>query len=178
MSVSALRELNDPCESEPRSATLRACVEAAARRAARSIPHLDLDCLRAMLAAHVELKLHHFRGEAPLEHWLNRVLRNKVLDLVRFERSSMKDCVAIDDAHEQLADRREGPERGAALQELRARIEAEHAVSREGRILHLLLTGEVSTVTEAAKLLGWNHPTALARMRKHPLVLELLRNAV
>ena len=178
MSTSALKV--ESCSSGPdsRAATRRACVEAAARRAARRIPHLDLDCLRAVLASHVEVNLHRFRGEAPLAHWVNRVLRNKVFDLVRFERSNAANCVELESEGRELVDGRDGPDRRASLQELRDRIDAAHAESREGRILQLLLSGEVSTVTEAAKLLGWNHPTALARVRKHPVVLELLRNAV
>lgn len=163
---------------EPRESLVRKCVEDAARRAARSIPHFDVHSLQAILAAHVELTMARFRGEAPLEHWLNRVLRNKVIDLVKFERGSPHETPALDAEDLDLVDPRSGPEREATLGELRALIEDEYGETREGRILLLLLSGEVTTVTQAAKLLGWNHPTALARVRRHPVVLGLRRGAV
>ena len=159
--------------------TVRRCVDGAAHRAARRIPHLDFDCLRAILAAHVEVNLCRFRGEAPLEHWLNRVLRNKVVDLVKFECPSGKDePAALDAIESDPIDPKRGPVREASLSELRARIEQDYGDTREGRLLLLLLSGEASTVTQAARTLGWNHPTALSRLRKHPLVQDLQRQAL
>lgn len=155
------------------------CVVEAARRAARSIPHLDFDCLCAILAAHVQVTLDRFRGEAPLEHWVKRVLRNKVVDLVKFEQASaQRECASLETGELEPADPRRSPQREASLSELRALLEEEYGGTREGRILLLLLTGEASTVTQAARDLGWNHPTALAHIRRHPVVLGLLREAL
>jgi hypothetical protein len=176
-SQSSVRKIPRPAAGEPSDETertVRRCVDAASRGAARKIPHLDFDCLRAILAAHVQVNLGRFRGEAPLEHWLNRVLRNKVIDLVKFERPVGRDEPPVLDAAEMdPVDPRRGPVREASLSELRARVEEEYGETREGRLLLLLLTGEASTVTQAARILGWNHPTALARLRRHPLVQEL-----
>ena len=179
MLVTQPQERTGGTTCEAREEVLRRCVDEAARRAARSIPHLDFDCLRAILSAHAQVTLERFRGEAPLEHWLNRVLRNKVVDLVKFEQASPRTTPAAFDADElEPADPRRGPQREASLSELRTMLESQYGATREGRILLLLLTGEASTVTQAARELGWNHPTALARIRRHPVVLGLLREAL
>lgn len=176
MSARALDSDESAVRQETQGQIIDRCVVQAAGRAARRIPHLDQDCLEAILQAHVEMRLDKFRGEAPLEHWVNRVLRNKVSDLVRFETSTRRDdSRSLASADEEIADESAGPLRQSARSELVGRIEREFGDTREGRILLMILSGEAASITQAAALVDWNHPTALAHVRAHPVVLDLLR---
>lgn len=176
MSVRALDSDERAVRQETQGQIVERCVEQASGRAARRIPHLDRDCLRAILHAHVETRMANFRGEAPLEHWVNRVLRNKVSDLVRFETATQRDgSRPLAAADEEIADAGLGPVRECAEDELVRRLEAEYGETREGRILLMILSGEAASITQAAALLNWNHPTALARVREHPVVRDLVR---
>lgn len=176
MSVRALDPDECVVRQETQGQIIERCTELAAGRAARRIPHFDQDCLSAILRAHVEARLGSFRGEAPLEHWVNRVLRNKVSDLVRFECGVQRDdSRPLATADEGIADPAEGPDRQCARDELVRRLEAEFGETREGRILLMILSGEAASITQAAALVNWNHPTALAHVREHPVVRDLLR---
>lgn len=176
MSVRALESDARVVRQETQGLILDQCIEQAVGRAARRIPHLDRDCLRAILQAHVETRLDQFRGDAPLEHWVNRVLRNKVSDLVRFENGARRDDArSLSENDEAIPDPACGPERECARDELVGRIEQDYGDTREGRILLMILSGEAASITEAAQRIEWNHPTALAHVREHPVVRDLLR---
>ncbi|HMK55739.1 MAG TPA: RNA polymerase sigma factor [Dissulfurispiraceae bacterium] len=130
-----------------------------AARFVRDDDELDDICQEAFIKSYQNL--HRFRGDAPFEHWLTKIVVNVCYDMLR-KQARKRDVVPLDDVAFAIGDSQSAEPSGSqeAWRILRSAMER---LRPDDRLVITVLNLEEKTVRETSLLTGWSETNVKVR---------------